>query len=333
MTDPVRGHVQAFLAHARTLWPKFWPAPVLPFVLFAIYQSVRGELRIDHVLLILVSAMLAYVGPRTKELLIGLYPMALVGVFYDAMRPLQSLGVTAERLHLCDLRQLELALFGFESGGQRITFHDWFVVHHAPALDLFAAVPYGTFIAACVFTAIYLYFKDRSAMRRFAMGFLVLNVLGFITYHVLPAAPPWYFHAHGCTIDLATRATEGPALSRVDAMLGISYFHGMYGRASSVFGALPSLHCAYPVLIVLIGWRHFGIVLRAASIGFACWMIFSAVYLDHHWLLDAVLGVSYAVVTALALGAIDRYRARRKHEATNKLHSAAPAAVASGGGT
>jgi hypothetical protein len=307
-----------WLVHVRSLWPKlFWLgplsplAPLLPFLLFALYQFVRGELRADHVLVIVIAATLAYTGPRTKELLLGLYPFALVWIFYDAMRPLQNVGLSPARVHLCDLRALELALFGFEWQGQRATLHDWFHVAHTPTLDLLCAVPYATFIIACVATAIYLSFKDKAAMRTFAWGFFVLNVLGFLTYHLLPAAPPWYFHAHGCEVDLATRATEGPALARVDARLGIAFFHGMYGRASSVFGALPSLHCGYPMLIVIVGWRHFGVLARVASVGFAMWMVFSAVYLDHHWLIDAALGISYAIVVATGLGAIERYRARR----------------------
>jgi membrane-associated phospholipid phosphatase len=214
-----------------------------------------------------------------------------------------------------------------------MTIHDWFFVHHWPALDLFFAVPYATFLAACVLTTIYLYFKNRSAMRTFAMGFLVLNVLGFATYHLMPAAPPWYFHTRGCTVDLATQATEGPALARVDAMLGVSFFRGMYARSSSVFGALPSLHCAYPVLIVMVGWKHFGTMLRALSIGFACWMILAAMYLDHHWLLDAILGVSYAVTTVLGLGALDRYRLRKTQALPSIAETESQLSPLSGGGT
>lgn len=302
------GAATRFRAHVRTLWPRSVLAPVLPFVLFAVYQGVRSELRIEHLLIIVVAAVLAYTGPRTKELLLGLYPLALVAVFYDAMRPIQKIGLTPSRVHLCDLRNLELALFGLNVGGQRMTPHDWFYVHHRPALDLFCSVPYATFLAACVATCIYLYIHDRQAMRRFSWGFLVLNVLAFFTYHLVPAGPPWYFHAHGCTVDLATPATEGPALMRADAMLGIPFFHGMYARASSVFGALPSLHCAYPILILIEGWRSFGWKLRMAAMGFACWMIFSAVYLDHHWIIDAMLGGFYAVITTVVLGSIDKLK-------------------------
>jgi phosphatidylglycerophosphatase A len=138
-------------------------------------------------------------------------------------------------------------------------------------------------------------------MRRLAWAFLVVNVAGFFTYHLLPAAPPWYFHEHGCVVNLATSATEGPALARVDALLGFEYFRGMYSKASSVFGALPSLHCAYPLLVVIEGWRSFGAVLRTVSVAYLFAMIFSAIYLDHHWVLDALLGIVFAAVAVVVV--------------------------------
>lgn len=270
---------------------------VAPFVLYAAFSTARSDLRVEHFLMIAAVTAFVVIGPRTRALLPGLYPFALVGILYDAMRPYQMLGLSESRVLLCDLRAVESRFFGWGSA----TLHDFFYVHHTPALDLLCATPYATFILWCIGGAVWLHLKDRTAMLRFAWGFLLLNVMGFITYHALPAAPPWYFHAHGCSVDLLTRPSEGPALARVDALLGISYFHGMYAKASSVFGALPSLHCAYPLLLVIEGWRSFGPRLRAATVAYWLAMVFSAVYLDHHWVLDALLGSLYAVLASLLM--------------------------------
>jgi inositol phosphorylceramide synthase catalytic subunit len=285
---------------------------VAPFAVYAAYSAARSDLRVEHVLLVLVAAGLAVIGPRTKELLFGLFPFGLVGVLYDGMRPFQKLGLSESRVLVCDLRALEARLFGWETGGERFTLHDFFRDHHLTALDVFSAIPYATFILWCVAGAIYLYVKDRPAMTRFAWGFLLLNVIGFATYHLLPAAPPWYFHAHGCGVDLATSPSEGPVLARVDALLGFGYFQGMYAKGSSVFGALPSLHCAYPLLLVIEGWRAFGPRMRAAAIAYYLAMVFAAIYLDHHWVLDALLGSAYAVGVA---GAVRLFEASIRREA------------------
>ncbi len=299
---------------------------VVPFALYALYSAGRGELRIDHVLLVALALALATIGPRARDLLAGLYPFALVGLLYDGMRPFQKAGLTPERVLGCDLRAWEGALFGWRTeGGELRTVHDWFLVHHAPVIDLLAAVPYATFILVAIAACIFLYVKDRAAMRRLAWGFFALNVVGFATYHVLPAAPPWYLHSHGCTIDLAARASEGPALARVDGILGIHYFQGMYARASSVFGALPSLHCAYPALVAIEGFRVFGTRLRVASVAYWMWMVFASMYLDHHWLLDGLLGSAYAVVVAFGMRAGARVLARRRAPTPFTLDAAEPA--------
>jgi hypothetical protein len=274
---------------------------LVPFVAYALLSAWRHDLRTEHVGFVLLVAGLAYTGPRSKALLVALYPLGLVALLYDAMRPLQQLGLTANRVHVCDVRALEAHLFGFYRDGAPVTVHDWFVRHPSRALDLLCAFPYATFLLVSALCAIYLALRDPPAMKRFTWGFFAVNIAGFVTYHLIPAAPPWYFHTHGCEVDLATHATEGPALMRVDAMLGFAYFHAMYSKASSVFGAVPSLHCAYPLLVVLEGWRSFKPVWRVLSVGYWLLMVFASVYLDHHWLLDGILGSTYAVVASLAL--------------------------------
>ena len=122
-----------------------------------------------------------------------------------------------------------------------------------------------------------------------------------MTYHLYPAAPPWYFHQYGCVVDLAAPASAGPNLTRVDALLGVPYFAGVYGRASDVFGAVPSLHVAYPMLMIAVGWPVHRVLGRALLVLFFGWMCFSAIYLDHHWVVDVVAGASYALVVAFGV--------------------------------
>lgn len=288
-----------------------------PFVVYALVELARHDLRAEHLIMIALVIMLARVNDWTRGLLRGLYPLGLVFVSYDAMRPFASVGVTAERVHVCDLRAVEARWFG--AGGR--TLHDWFRVHHTPAWDVAFAIPYATFIAWCVFGAIVLFRRDPPRMRRFTWAFFGVNLAGFVTYHIVPAAPPWYFHAHGCVVDVATAPSPGPALERVDALLGVRYFQAMYAKSSSVFGAFPSLHCAYPLLLVLIGWERFGAILRVAGIAFVVWMAAAAVYLDHHWVVDVVAGWSFATVGALVARS---WTPRRRDEAGRAVAASSP---------
>jgi membrane-associated phospholipid phosphatase len=290
-----------FWRKLRLLWPGWTIVAPLPFALHAVWTVEQGRFHWENVIILGLLAGLFITGPRAKKLFLGVYPVALVGLLYDSMRVVENVGVSPARVHLCDLRAHELALFGVSMDGGRATLHDWFQAHPSRALDALCAFPYATFVFVCVGFAVWLYFHDYGRMVRFAWCFLALNIAGFVTYHLYPAAPPWYYHAHGCAIDVMAHASAGPALARVDARLGIPYFAGMYGRSSDVFGAMPSLHVAYAFIVVLEGWAILRLPWRIASVAFFVLMFFSSVYLDHHWVLDGIGGMTYcAIVVAVA---------------------------------
>jgi membrane-associated phospholipid phosphatase len=287
--------------HVGDLWgERPWLAlSTLPFVGWGISRIAARELRWEYLLFLVVVPFLAYATKGTKRLFVALYPIALLALTYDLMRYVKDVGVDAASVHLCDLRALDSKLFGFSDGR---TVHDWLQAHAVPSLDVLAALPYGTFIYVEVVFAVWLFRRSESAALRFGWAFLVMNLMGFVTYHLIPGAPPWYFHAHGCTVDLAAAASEGPNLARVDHWLGVGYFHGFYARSNDVFGCVPSLHVAYPMLIALAAFRWAKLPGRILSVAWAVLMCFAAVYLDHHWVIDVVLGLGYGVAAWAIVG-------------------------------
>ncbi len=306
--------------HMRALWPRWTLLPTAPIVLWCAYcLFVRGERRWELALIMVVAPLVAYGSTRTKRLWEGWLPLALVGLLYDAMRFVQGVGVSAATVHVCDLRAHELALFGVSAAGAtgatgasgaRVTLQDWLQAHASPIADAYFAIPYGIYIFAALGYAVYLGFTDHEALRRYGWTFFALNVAGFATYHLYPAAPPWYFHQYGCSFDPSALASEGPNLARIDRLLGFPYFHGLYGRSHDVFGAMPSLHVTYPVLMLLVGWsrhRWFG---RTTLIVYALSMIVGAVYLDHHWILDVLVGEAYVLAIYAAVVAVLARRGR-----------------------
>ena len=283
-------------AHVRSLWPR-WPLwPSAPFWLLAAFWAVQGKLRWDHLAVAVLTTVLSYGSVWTKRLYLGILPIGLVGVLYDSMRVVKNVGLTRDNVHVCDVRAIDQRFFGLDLNGTRATWHDYLQQHSTPFWDVYCAIPYGIFIGVVIAYSVYLFRRDYPGLLRFTWSFLALNVAGFITYHVYPAAPPWYFHHYGCAVDLATHANEGPNLARVDAWLGIPYFAGVYGRSSDVFGAVPSLHVAYPLLMLIEGFRRHRWLGRVLLVWFYLSMCFAAVYLDHHWVFDIVLGSIYTVV-------------------------------------
>jgi membrane-associated phospholipid phosphatase len=290
-----------FWRHVRALWPTLPLLPVLPFWLWAAFWRSRHELRWEHVALAVAASTCAYGTRWTRRLYVELLPLGLTGVLYDAMKLVDKLGVAPGTVHACDVRERELAWFGVTSDHARMTLQEWFLIHSSPVLDVLSAVPYGTFLLFTLLYAVFLFSKDSVATRRFTWGFLVVNLAGFITYHLYPAAPPWYIHAHGCSIDTSVGPSEGPHLANVDRLIGTPYFASMYARSSDVFGAIPSLHAAYPLLMVLIGFPLQRVGGRLVLVGFYLWTCFAAIYLDHHWVIDVLSGSAYALVVALAV--------------------------------
>jgi inositol phosphorylceramide synthase catalytic subunit len=315
--------VAPLVQHVRRLWPSGGAWLPLPFVAWPLFCLLIGEQRGEHLAFAVLVPVLAYATLQTKRLFIGLLPFGLLGLVYDTMRYVKDLGVTPARVHVCDLRAIDLRLFGVGGG----TLQDYFQAHATTFLDRLCAVPYGTFIYVSLAVAVWLYVKDYEGLRRFGWTFLLVNLAGFVTYHLYPAAPPWYFHAHGCAVDLATHASCGPNLARVDAWLGVHYFAGFYGRSSDVFGAVPSLHVAYPLLNLLFGWRHWRWPGRTLASGFFVLMGFSAIYLDHHWVVDVILGVVYTLVVERA---VRWFWARRSAAQPPRTHGAAELARGSG---
>lgn len=303
--------VTRFLTHVRSLWQTDgkssiwqwclrcswfrcwqWLLLVSPMMLWPLYCLSIGERRWEHAVAFGLPPLLAWSTLASKRLFIGVYPLFAVGLVYDGMRFVKDVGVTPERVHVCDLHALDARWFGL--GTQ--SWPDYWLTHGNLALDLYFAIPYGTFLYVTVAYAVWLYRADYDGLRRFAWTFLLTNLLGFLTYHIYPAAPPWYYHQYGCAVDLGARASEGTHLARVDQVLGVPYFASFYARSNDVFGAVPSLHVAYPLLVVLEGWRRHRVLGRTLSCLFFVSMSAAAVYLDHHWVFDVALGVLYTVV-------------------------------------
>jgi membrane-associated phospholipid phosphatase len=111
---------------------------------------------------------------------------------------------------------------------------------------------------------------------------------------------------HGFGVDLTVRASPAGAI-RFDHLIGVPLMQSFYGKSADVFGAIPSLHVVYPFLAMIYGWK----LPRFRKIAVAYWLLvcFSAVYLNHHYLLDLFVGLGIAVFVVAAarmlFGALD----------------------------
>jgi inositol phosphorylceramide synthase catalytic subunit len=300
--------LRSWLDHVRGMWGPWWLLPGGLPILYLIVVAAIGDFRPEHAAAPVVCCVFAYTTKRLKSFYVALLPFLLTAFGYDAIRYPRAAWVTAPRVTGCALRALEVKWFGV---GPDTSLPDFFQVHHHPVADVLCAGPYFAFAYIVIAYGVYLYFRDRPRMSRFLWSFTIANLIAFAFWLILPAAPPWYIRAHGCVID-ATAAPSSAGLARVDALLGITYFARFYSRAVSVFGAFPSMHCAFPFIGLLTAWRHIGWKTRPIHIAYVLWMALSAVYLDHHWVIDVLGGWAVAASAVLLADlAIRRWNHRR----------------------
>ncbi len=248
----------------------------------------------------------------TRRFFAGLLPFFLFGFAYDLTHLTQPL-VRHLTIHVAEPYHFDLAFFGIHTAGGVLTPNEFFAIHHWPAMDLVTGTAYIVFFLWPIGFAVSLAIFRRDPegqrlLRRFGWTFLLMNLVGFATYYVYPAAPPWYVSEYGLgPVHLEAHASVAAA-ARWDQMTGIPFFAGLYSRSADVFGAIPSLHVTYPLLTFLHGLELRRRWLDAASMGLFLAVAFGAVYLNHHYVLDVLVGVVYALV---AWG-IDRALERRR---------------------
>jgi hypothetical protein len=140
--------------------------------------------------------------------------------------------------------------------------------------------------------AIVLWVRAYPMFRRFRVLFLTVTFAGFVTYVLYPAIPPW----------LASNRGDMPQTVRiVRAMwleLGLSNVAAVFGEKSKYafpVGALPSLHAAWPFLLLVFFWPVAG-KWRIALVAYALAMATTLVYTADHFVFDILLGWTYVVV-------------------------------------
>lgn len=263
--------------------------------LFAVLTAIFIGLRPEHYLMIVLFLILFFVGLPTRKLAVGLLPFVIFGVSYDWMRVFPNYRVNP--IDVEGLYNLEKSIFGISDNGTIVTLCEYFQVHNAPFFDFLSGVFYFGWVPVPVGFALYLYFsKQRSCFLHFSLAFLFVNLLGFSIYYIHPAAPPWYAIEYGFKPILDTPGNMA-GLSRFDSLLGIELFSSIYGRNANVFAAVPSLHSAY--LLVVLVYAYHSRINKLWLVVFATFLLgiwFTAVYTSHHYVVDVLCGIICAIV-------------------------------------
>lgn len=306
-------YIKNFIADEVKSWPTWWSSQslknklLLPILvlLYWLILSRLGGWRSDYWVFGFTLLGLWCGGRFLRMLFWFLLPVLLTAIVYDSQRYF-SHYIRGE-IHVVWPYEFEKTWFGIDTPEGRLTPNEWWQKNTHWILDLITGFYYLFFIVIYVVISAWHYFalprlqKD-PVLRRKAerlspytlWAFFWLNLLGYSTYYWFPAAPPWYVADHGLGPAKLDVMASAAGCLRFDELLGIQVFAGMYGRSADVFGAIPSLHIAYPFLAFLFSMSLGS--LRVFSASFYLIMCFSAVYLNHHYIIDLIWGSVYSLL-------------------------------------
>src|SRR3954451_9438704 len=208
-------------------------------------------------------------------------------VAYDYLRG--AVSVVPWQAHVLPQIDADKALFG----GSVPTV--WLQQHLYSATD-FHWYDYGIwlvymthFFAVWIVAAV-LWRVARPRFRRYAVITIALTVAAFLTYWLFPAQPPWLAADNGL-LPSVTRIVP-----HVWDHLGVPTMKCAYENDSFVntVAAMPSLHAAYPLMLMLFFWSA-GRRVRILLGGYTLAMAFALVYGGEHFVLDILVGWAMAL--------------------------------------
>ncbi len=263
-------------------------------VLYTVWNVTIVGFSTEHIILPLFCFFSYYIHPNSRKVLLGYLPIIIYLVLYDSLKGFPSyIYVT---VHIKDLYDYEMALFGISTESGLLTPNEYLQQNTHPLLDIITGLFYLMWMPIVLAFAFYLWFKDKLLMLQFGSTFLLVNLIAFVVYYLYPAAPPWYVEKYGF-IENFNISTNAAGLVRFDQVLGIDMFRQMYTKGSNVFGAVPSMHSAFPMVVLFYGLKYKRKWVQ--NINFLIVVLgiwFAAVYSNHHYILDIIAGALCAVL-------------------------------------
>jgi len=261
-------------------------------LLYLLFSSWLIGYKSDEIFLVLLFNGFFYLSGRTRRFILGFTVFIVFWVLFDSMKAFPNYRYNT--VHIESIYRLEKRLFGVGVGEERLTPNEFWLVHQQTFLDIISGIFYLCWIPLPLAFAGYLFYKDKEAFFRFALSFLIVNLVGFVVYYICPAAPPWYVEQYGFAFNPHTPGNTA-GLGRWDTYFHVHVFAGLYAKSSNVFAAMPSLHSAYPLTVLYYGIRY---KMRWWNALFALIMVgiwFAAVYASHHYVLDVLAGIGCGI--------------------------------------
>jgi hypothetical protein len=281
-----------------------WALGVTLFVVLVGFPGSRTQIFVVVGVGLMASGAATTSGARWKRVLVDWLPFYVLLTLYDTLR-----GAADNWLlpHVTPQIKIDEWLFG--GTAPTVTLQHWlYTPGVAHPWDYAAFAVYMTHFVLPFIVAGVLWKYAHERFRRFAWLFVLLTFAALVTYAVYPAVPPWMASQNGFL---------PPTAKIIDEM----WTHVRFGNGSGIFSgtghfadpvaAVPSLHSAYPMLLVLFFWKSAGRWRWLLPL-YPLAMALTLVYTGEHFVIDVLLGWAYAaVVFVVGNRLFDAYVERR----------------------
>jgi hypothetical protein len=261
-------------------------------VFYILWLYLVVGLRTEHIGILGGIIALFFLTERTNRIICGIFMFLAWAVIYDSLGAIP--GYSFMPVHIQDLYEAEKSWFGIMQNGLCITPNEYFAQHLNTFSDIVSGISYLMWMPFPIAIGIYLTIKQPRHLMYYSFCFLFCNMIGLIGYYGFPAAPPWYVAEHGFEF---IKEAKGSAsyLMRFDDLIGIPIYEGIYGKNGNIFGAIPSLHCAYPVITLYYMVKYRYKILSLISFTYMLGTWYGAVYSMQHYIIDVLLGIICAI--------------------------------------
>jgi len=230
-------------------------------------------------------------------------PLMIVLLCYDLSLPVREwLGITP---HVWPQLDADRLVFGqLPTVWLQHRLYDARVAHW---YDYVAFVVYLSHFFVTLLVLALLWKLSYERFRHYRTLVVALATAGFVTYVLFPAVPPW-LAAVDHYIEPVQRVISGMwATTGVAPAKALFENHdGFYNQEA----AIPSLHAAYPMLLLLFFWGA-GRWARAGLTAYVLAMAFTLVYAGEHYVADILIGWLYAAAVVAGVAWARRRRAAR----------------------
>ncbi len=277
---------------------------VAAYAALVVALGVGGGVAITPDVVAVGFALVAILLGRGRLFLRDWIPFLVLLLAYELMRGLADEG--GMPLHSTDLATAD-RLIAFGHIPTQVLQDALRPAGSVDPIAILATIVYMIHFGLPLATGFLLWVGRRPQYYDFVAALLLLSFAGFMTYLLLPAAPPWWLAYHGML--------NGPdgqpvisylkpgAFEELAAFLGFKghYVYSMIFSTANpnAVAAFPSLHVAYPFLTFLFLRRAFGRV-GYLALGYTFLVAFAVLYTGDHWVIDTIAGVAYAYVAYYA---------------------------------